>query len=85
MVFSASLFKGRVVMWCLAPPFLKGGWEGFTVLGILQMPAYATTENPPQSPFSKGGSNVVTRVHISLNRTRQKLCNSMILRHRLPA
>ena len=27
-----------------APPFLKGGWEGFR-----------STGNPPRSPFSKGG------------------------------
>ena len=35
----------------------------------LPMLICTTTENPPQSPFFKGGSNIGARFHISLNRT----------------
>ena len=49
---------GRVrfkLMWGLAPPVLKGGWEGFTGSAMLQVFAHAGAANPPHPPFfSKG-------------------------------
>ncbi len=41
------------------PPFVKGGQGGFLRPTLDQAPP-----NPPQSPFRKGGSRDVGRLHV---------------------